>query len=172
MQNLQSSRLYYRELLPSDDIGMFALDSDPEVHRYLGNNPVKDIGQSRAMIAFVREQYRTNGIGRMAVILKETGEFTGWAGLKLETNINGHDRFYDLGYRFIREYWGNGYATEAALFFVNYGFKVLHLQKINASALTANTGSCKALQKAGLQFVETYDHEGMEAGWFEIINPG
>ena len=53
------------------------------------------------MIENIRQQYRTNGIGRMAVILKETGEFTGWAGLKLERNVNGHEQFYDIGYRFI-----------------------------------------------------------------------
>ena len=107
----------------------------------------------------------------MAAILKETGEFIGWAGLKLESNVNGHDRFYDVGYRFIERYWGNGYATEAAQFFVNYGFEILKLNIINATALTANAGSCKALQKAGLQFVETFDYNGEECKWFEMTNP-
>jgi len=124
---MESSRLTYRELLPSDDEAMFELDSNPNVHLYLGNNPATNIEQSRDYIKQVREQYRTNGIGRMAAILKETGEFIGWAGLKLESNVNGHDRFYDVGYRFIECYWGNGYATEAAQFFVNYGFEVLIL---------------------------------------------
>ena len=127
MHSLQSSRLIYRELLQSDDEAMFELDSNPNVHLYLGNNPVTNIEQSRCYIKQVRVQYRTNGIGRMATILKETGEFIGWAGLKLESNVNGHDRFYDVGYRFIECYWGNGYATEAAQFFVNYGFEVLKL---------------------------------------------
>ena len=124
---MESSRLTYRELLPSDDEAMFELDSNPNVHLYLGNNPATNIEQSRSYIKQVREQYRINGIGRMAAILKETGEFIGWAGLKLESNVNGHDRFYDVGYRFIERYWGNGYATEAAQFFVNYGFEVLKL---------------------------------------------
>ncbi|MXN90070.1 GNAT family N-acetyltransferase [Flavobacterium sp. Sd200] len=168
---LQSARLIYRELLPSDDVAMFELDSNPNVHRYLGNNPVTDIEQSRAVIAFIRQQYITNGVGRMAVILKDTGEFIGWAGLKLESNVNGHDKFYDVGYRFIERFWGNGYATEAAIFFVNYGFEALKLDKINASALSDNIGSVKALQNAGLRFVETYDYKGEEAMWLEIVNP-
>lgn len=171
MQTLQSSRLIYRELLPSDDEAMYELDSNPNVHCYLGNNPVTTIKQSRDYIAIVREQYRTNGTGRMAVVLKETGAFIGWAGLKLESNINGHNLYYDVGYRFIERYWGKGYATEAAQFFVNYGFKILKLDKINASALKANAASYKALQNAGLTFVEVYDYNGEEALWLEIVNP-
>ena len=85
---LQSQRLYYREILPTDDEAMFALDSDPEVHRFLGNNPVTDIQQSRDYIKNIRQQYPDNGIGRMAVFIKETDEFIGWAGLKLEHNVN------------------------------------------------------------------------------------
>lgn len=169
---MESTRLIYRELVLSDDIAMFELDSNPNpnVHRYLGNNPVTHIEQSREQIAFIREQYKTNGVGRMAAILKETGEFIGWAGLKLESNVNGHTAFYDVGYRFIERYWGNGYATEAAQFFVNYGFNILKLDKINASALSANIASVKALQKAGLQFIETFDYKGEEAVWLEIVN--
>ena len=168
---LESARLYYRKLLPIDDVDMFALDSNAEVHRYLHNNPYTDITQSRDYIALVRAQYEQNGIGRMATILKETGEFIGWAGLKLEHNVNGHEQFYDVGYRFIERYRGNGYATEAAIFFVNYGFEVLKLDKINASALSGNIASRKALQKAGLEFLETYDYNGEESVWLEIINP-
>jgi len=168
---MESSRLLYRELVPSDDVAMYELDSNPNVHRYLGNNPVTTIEQSRDYIAIVREQYITNGIGRMAVTLKETGEFIGWAGLKLESNVNGRNRFYDVGYRFIERYWGKGYATEAAQFFVQYGFSVLKLNKINASALKANAASYKALQNAGLTFVEVYGYNGEEALWLEIVNP-
>lgn len=170
MEYLQSPRLIYRELLPSDDLSMFELDSNPNVHRYLGNNPVTTIEQSRVYIELVSDQYKTNGIGRMAVILKDSGEFIGWAGLKLERNVNGRDWFYDVGYRLIERYWGNGYATEAAKFFIDYGFNVLKLRTINASALFANIASCKALQKAGMNIIETYDYQGEEAAWLEIIN--
>lgn len=169
---LESQRLIYRELVPSDDVHLFELDSNPEVHRYLGNNPVTSIDQVRDAIANIRGQYERNGIGRMAVILKETGEFIGWAGLKLEDQRNGHDKFYDVGYRFIQRYWGNGYATEAARFFVDYGFNVLKLPKINGSAMSANIGSCKALQNAGLKYIESYDyHDGEEVYWYEMVNP-
>lgn len=172
MPTVESARLLYRELVPSDDVYLFELDSNPEVHRYLGNNPVTSIEQVRDAIANIRGQYERNGIGRMAVILKETGEFIGWAGLKLEDHRNGHDKFYDVGYRFIQRFWGNGYATEATKFFVNYGFTILKLPKINGSAMAGNIGSCKALQNAGLKYIESYDyHEGEEVYWYEMMNP-
>lgn len=169
---LESERLLFRELLPSDAEAMFELDSNPAVHRYLGNNPVTSIDFIHEVIANVRGQYERNGIGRMAAILKSTGEFIGWAGLKLEHDVNGHDSFYDVGYRFIEIFWGNGYATEAAQFFVDYGFTVLNLPKINASAMAGNIGSRRALEKAGLKYIESYEYHGEEeVFWYEILNP-
>jgi ribosomal-protein-alanine N-acetyltransferase len=113
---IQTQRLILRELLPTDDQGMFELDSDPGVHLYLGNKPVTNIEQSRDVIAFVRRQYAELDIGRWAVIEKTTGNFVGWSGLKLITTIvNNHSNFYDIGYRFIKRYWGLGYATESAI---------------------------------------------------------
>lgn len=170
-KSIETERLYFRELEPTDDVGMFELDSNPEVHTYLGNNPVKTIEESRAAIDFIREQYRTNGIGRWAALLKETGEFIGWAGLKLERNVNGHDSHYDLGYRFIQKHWGKGYASEAAAAFVDYGFNVMNLEKINATADPSNAASRKVLERVGLKFIETFDHEGEEEVWYEMVNP-
>src|SRR5689334_14285347 len=104
---LETERLLLRELLPTDEAAMFAMDSDPEVHRYLGNKPVQKREQSRELIAFVRQQYVDNGIGRWAVVEKETGDFVGWSGLKLAPGpTNGRTNYYDLGYRFLRRYWG------------------------------------------------------------------
>jgi ribosomal-protein-alanine N-acetyltransferase len=170
-KSFETERLFFRELIASDDEAMFEMDSDPQVHLYLGNNPVKDIGQVRAAIAGIQGQYLTNGIGRWAVILKETGEFIGWAGLKLEKNVNGHEQFYDLGYRFIQRHWGKGYASEAAVAFVDYGFNVMKLEKINAYTDFPNAASRKVLEKAGLTHIETFDYEGDEATWYEIVNP-
>lgn len=94
---LPTERLYFRELMPEDDVNMFTLDSDPEVHTYLWDKTVTDIEQCRKTIEYVRSQYETRGIGRVAVIIKDTDEFIGWAGLKLElTHVNGRENgFYD-----------------------------------------------------------------------------
>ena len=88
---LETERLILRELLPTDVVGMFELDSDPEVHKYLGNNPVRTIEETREIIKIICQQYLDNGIGRWAAIEKTSGEFIGWSGLKFireyENNI-------------------------------------------------------------------------------------
>ena len=60
---IETERLVLREILPSDREAMFLLDSDPEVHRYLGGTPLTDIGQTDEVIRFIRRQYADNGIG-------------------------------------------------------------------------------------------------------------
>ena len=112
---IETERLYFSALLESDDIGIFELDADPEVHQYLGNKPIENIEQAGDTIKFIRQQYLDNGIGRFAIIEKATNNFIGWGGFKLITELtNGHQDYYDLGYRLIRKYWGKGYATESA----------------------------------------------------------
>jgi len=169
--SIETERLLLRELLPTDDVGMFELDSNPQVHIYLGNKPVTSIEQVREAIANIRQQYLENGIGRWAVILKETNEFIGWSGLKLEKNVNGYERFYDLGYRFIQKHWGKGYAYETAKAFVDFGFNEMKLEKINAYADFDNLASRRVLEKVGMRFVNAFDDEGTQEAWYEIKNP-
>ena len=166
---IETERLILRELLPTDDAGMFELDSDPEVHRYLGNKPLQNIEQGREIIAFIRRQYIDYGIGRWAVIEKATGDFMGWSGLKFfDTSVNNHTGFYDIGYRLIKQYWGRGYATESALAVLNYGFTILNLPVIYGMADVKNTASNNTLRKIGLGFVETFDYDGILHNWYEI----
>ncbi len=73
----ETDRLIVREILPSDVDGMFEMDSDPEVHKYLGNKPVTEKEQISQVIHFVRQQYIDNGIGRWAIIDKTSNEFIG-----------------------------------------------------------------------------------------------
>ncbi|XZF15487.1 GNAT family N-acetyltransferase [Chitinophagaceae bacterium MMS25-I14] len=166
----ETERLLYREIQPEDDVHMFTLDSDPLVHRYLGGKVQTNIEQAREVIRLIRDQYATNGIGRWAVIEKRTGNFTGWAGLKLmKTSVNGHINFHDVGYRFIPAYWGKGYATEAARASVQYGFETLGLTEMFGITDLDNLASFRVLQKAGLQFVETFDYgEYGTCNWLEI----
>lgn len=168
-----TERLYFREILPTDDQKFFEMDSDPEVHTYLWDKYITDIEASRKVIAWVRHQYEARGIGRVAVILKETDEFIGWAGLKLEKdNINGREGgFYDIGYRLMKKHWGKGYASEANKAWIDFGFKVLNLEKINAFAYTTNGASRRVLEKSGMKHIENFVFEGIEAAWYEIENP-
>lgn len=168
----ETERLILREILPTDIDGMFALDSDPDVHRYLGNNPVTDKSQVADVIAFIRQQYVDYGIGRWAVIDKQTDDFIGWAGLKYITDeTNGHNHYYDLGYRLIQRYWGKGIATEAALAVRQYGFDKLGLNDMYAIADCDNKGSNTILTKLGFRFVEIFQYDDISCNWYHIQKP-
>jgi len=166
---LETERLILREMIPSDDLGMFELDSNPEVHRFLGNKPVKHIEESRMYIENLRQQYTVNGIGRWAVILKETNEFIGWSGIKLiKESINNHINFYEIGYRFIQKHWGKGYATEAGLAFVDFAFNEMKVEHLYAYADAKNIASRKILEKIGMQYINSFEDDGEEAVWYEL----
>jgi len=165
----ENDRLFLRELLPADVEGMFELDSDPEVHRYLGNNPVMSKAQSADVINIIRQQYIDNGIGRWTVVDKKTNAFMGWSGLKLITaETNGHINYYDLGYRLIKKYWGQGIATETAFLSLEYAFNILHANEVFAMADIENTGSNNVLKKAGLKFMEVFEFEGLRNNWYKM----
>ncbi len=168
----ETERLLLRELLPTDDAGMYELDADPDVHVYLGQHPVQSLEESRKIIEFVREQYNQNGIGRWAVVEKETQTFVGWSGLKFILHtVNQHTNYYDLGYRFIKRYWGKGYATETAKATLAYGFNQLQLKEIYAMTHIANQASQQVLTKVGMQFIQAFVYEGEPMHWYKKINP-
>lgn len=165
----ETDRLILREIVPEDEEGLFQLDSDPEVHRFLGNRPVKNIEQTREIIQFIRKQYIDNGIGRWAIIEKDTNNFVGWTGLKLVTEItNNHVNYYDLGYRLIKSHWGKGYATETANASLQFAFEELKLKEIFAITDIRNINSKNVLEKAGLKLIETFDYDGIKHNWFNI----
>jgi len=167
---LETDRLYFRELLPSDVEFMFELESDPAVVQYAGDAPLTHRDQAHQRIEGIRKQYQDYGVGRWAAVLKDTNEFIGWAGLKYIQELNGRTDNYDLGYRFLRQYWGKGYATESAKAFVRYGFDDLKLTRISATADVRHVASVKVLEKCGLRFTNTFMDEGNLCGWYEMVN--
>jgi [ribosomal protein S5]-alanine N-acetyltransferase len=165
----ETERLILREMLPEDEMGLYELDSDPEVHRYLGNKPIHNIEQARESIRLIREQYIDHGIGRWAIIEKSTNGFIGWAGLKfVKEKINNHTNYYDLGYRLIKKYWGKGFATEVATASLNYGFDKLKLPEIFAMADIENAGSNNVLKKLGLKLMDTFEYDGVVHNWYHM----
>ena len=166
---IETERLILREMLPTDMDEMFELESDPEVHKYIGNNPKTNKQQVIEIIDNIRQQYKDNGIGRWIVIDKKSHELIGWSGLKFITELtNNHKNYYDLGYRLKKKFWGQGFATETAFAFLGYAFEKLNAPKVYAMANVENDGSNKVLKKAGLKFIETFDFDGTEHNWYKI----
>lgn len=172
---VETDRLVLRELLDTDIEGMFALDSDAEVHKYLGNNPIKTMDEAQKNIDYIRMQYEKYGIGRWAAIEKSSGDFIGWTGLKMnfENEMNEHTDFIDVGYRFIKKYWGKGYATESGKASVQYGFDRMGYKTIYGMAELENTASRNALLKIGLTHINDfiYEPENLPLAWYKIRKP-
>lgn len=166
---VETERLLLREILSTDIEGMFDLDANSEVHKYLGNKPVKSKEESAEVINFIRQQYIDNGIGRWAIIDKKTNDFIGWTGLKYETELtNNHQNYYDIGYRLRKKYWGKGIATESALAMLEYAFDQLQVNEVYAMADCENDGSNKILKKIGLNYIEKFILDGVEHNWYKI----
>jgi len=165
----ETERFKIREINFNDIEGMYKLDSNPNVHEYLGNKPIYNKEDARKTVEFIRKQYVENGIGRWAIINKANNEFVGWTGFKWITEeTNGRKNYYDLGYRLTEENWGKGIATETAIGSLKYGFENLKTDRIIAIADCNNEGSNKILKKIGMKFIEKFLYHGVEHNWYEI----
>ena|SRR5690554_1989089 len=165
----ETNRLILRVLTPTDLHEVFALDSDPEVHRFIGDNPSTSELQSIQSIEEKIAQNKEYGVGRWAIIDKESNDFIGWAGLKFVADETNHiSNYYDLGYRLNQKFWGKGYATEAAIAILKYGFHVLNINTIYAMAEYKNIASHKVLEKIGVEFIEIFEFEGTKYKWYKI----
>ena len=96
-------------------------------------------------------QFRSDesaGLGRFACVEKSTGRVIGVTGLRPEPEYGG----YAFGYRILPEYWGQGFATEAATTLLQYGYHQLKLPHIVATVFPQNVASVRVLEKIGLVF--------------------
>lgn len=167
--HIETDRLLMRDLMDEDVNGMFAMDSDAEVHTFLGNRPISTLEEAQKMIDSIKQQYIENGIGRWAVVEKESGNFIGWSGFKLITDvIDGRSNFYDLGYRFIKQYWGKGYATETAIASLNHGFSKLDYEEICGMADVNHIASNAILQKIGLVKRNEFTFDGSLHNFYSL----
>jgi RimJ/RimL family protein N-acetyltransferase len=85
---------------------------------------------------------------RFAVTLRDSGDFCGGVGLRIER----WQQHAELGYWLGVPYWGKGYATECARAVVRFGFDTLKLHRIFASHFAHNLASGRVLRKIGMQY--------------------
>lgn len=168
---LETPRLLLREMRYEDAQALFDMDCNPNVHTYLWQKPVVHIDEVHAYIDMVRQQYNDNGIGRFVAIIKETNELIGWTGIKFVNDHieNGNTNFYDYGYRLNEKFWNKGYATEASIAWLDYGFNQMNIKEMNAYTHAENRASNHVLQKVGFNFVEDYpDKDGIIWKWWQL----
>ena len=164
---IETDRLLLRRFTEDDASLLYELNLDPEVIRYT-HDPVIDVEHAKKVLnEVILPQYILYGHGRWVVHLRSNLGFTGWCGLKYLSETNE----VDLGYRFMKKFWGNGYATEAALACIEYGFGKLDLRQIVGRALPGNLASIKVLEKCGMKYL----HEEVVHGYlhkiYQVTNP-
>ncbi len=144
----ETPRLIIRPALLEDAQNLLALNSDPDVVRYTGDGSLKDKLEAESLIKDrMMPQFEKYKMSRFMVFLKDE-TFIGWSGLKFFPETNE----VDLGYRFMKKFWGFGYATESSKVWFKYGFETLNLTRIIAKAMPENTASIKVMQKLGMTF--------------------
>lgn len=147
---IQTDRLLLRPFVLEDAEEMYALNADPAVMQYVPDPPFEEVAAARQFLAAYLPLYAT-GFGRLALIRQSDDVFLGWCGIKDRGEGVG-----DIGFRLHRRFWGQGYATEAALFCLEDAKQRLGLGRVIGHAATENWASRRVLEKIGLQEVGTF----------------
>lgn len=167
---IETDRLVLRRFTPDDLDAVEALDADPAVMRYItGGLPTpRDELRDDYLPSWLAYYDRGDRYGFWAAIEKGSGTFLGWFHLRPEDHDP--DDEPELGYRLRADAWGRGYATEGSIALVRKAFEELGARRVYATAMAANTGSWRVMEKAGLRFVRTFHQpwpyriEGEELG--------
>jgi RimJ/RimL family protein N-acetyltransferase len=146
--SLPTARLWLRDLREADIAPICRYCADPEVSRYMlpgqadPNQITQKIQQSIADTG--RQPRRYYGLG---VVLQSEERLIGTCTLSLVRQ----EALAFIGWDFDRDYWCQGFATEAARALVDYTFQELPPVRISAHAVAANHASRRVMQKIGMR---------------------
>ena len=167
---LTTERLLLRQLTEDDADHLLALDSDPEVMRFIGPFTLPDREA-------YRQQIRTRNLphyehfadrGCWAVQERSGGDFLGWIFLRpaLDGRFAAAAQFQaddaELGYRFRKAAWRQGYATEVARALVQRAFDRPDTARVVASALVGNVASWRVMENVGMKRVGLFELAGYD----------
>jgi RimJ/RimL family protein N-acetyltransferase len=146
---LETDRLILRKFSVEDAPFILELVNQPAFLRFIGDKGVRTLDEARDYILQGPvDSYDRLGFGVYRVELKENGTAIGLCGLIKRESLED----VDIGYAFLPEFWGKGYAFEAAAAMMEFGKSAFGLQRIVAIVSTENYGSIKVLEKIGLKF--------------------
>lgn len=145
---IETDRLILRPWRDSDRAPFAAMGADPEVMRFLG--PLMTRAESDAIVDRIQGQIERDGHGFWAVERKADGAFLGFCGAKV-AEVGPLTGEPELGWRFARAYWGQGYAREAAEASRDWVFDVLGKRLVFAMTVLANRSSWGLMERIGLR---------------------
>jgi RimJ/RimL family protein N-acetyltransferase len=152
---IESSRLNLRQISADDAAFMFTLLNDPSWLRYIGDRGVRTLEDARLYILNgAIENYARLGYGFYLVELKDDALPIGMCGLAKRDYLDDAD----IGFAFLPQYCGQGYALEAAAATLSYARQHLGLQRVLATTRLDNSRSEKLLVALGMQLEKIIPH--------------
>lgn len=149
MKVLETDRLIVRWLSTRDAEFILQLLNEPSWLRFIGDKGVRNLEDARSYIlSGPVEMYHRMGFGLYLVELKTERIPVGICGLIKRDSLED----VDIGFAFLPEHWGKGYAYEAAAAVIEHGIRTLGLKRIVAITSLDNDSSIRLLEKLGLRF--------------------
>ena len=146
---IETKRLEISRLELTDAGFIHQLVNDPDFIHYIGDRQVRTIDDARGYIEKgPLKSYSLNGFGLYSIKVKDSDMLIGICGLIKRTELED----IDIGYAFLSQYRGKGYAYEATEAVLEYGKNELRLKRIIAITTTDNLPSIRLLEKAGFGF--------------------
>jgi [ribosomal protein S5]-alanine N-acetyltransferase len=141
---------------------MHALWIDPDVRRYLWDDIIITRDRAAEAVAASVSDFEHHAYGLWAVHLKLTGALGGFCGLRST------DDAPELLYGFVREYWGLGYATEAAGAVLDHAFRTLRMPAVDAATDAPNRASMRVLERLAMTFVRRAVVGGLDTVFYTV----
>jgi RimJ/RimL family protein N-acetyltransferase len=162
---LETSRLTLRPFVDGDFEAVLAMQSDPEVMRYLYSEPrspeeTRDLlGRKIAGSAWANEDDWMSA----AVVERESGTIVGDVAFHW---VSERDKTAEIGFILDPRHQGNGYATEAARALLDWGFGTAGLHRVIGRAEARNTASSRVLEKLGMRLeAHLAENEWIKGEW-------
>ena len=171
---LHTERLSLRAMHPIDAEDMFDYSSREDVTKYLLWSPHASLSYTRDYLRYVHGRYSLGDFYDWAIIDQASRRMIGTCGF---TRINPENDSAEIGYVLHPDFWGKGYALEAAKTVVNFGFEALGLHRIEAKFMEGNERSRRVMEKLGMSFEGYHKDEIFVKGSYRtvgvcaIINP-
>jgi RimJ/RimL family protein N-acetyltransferase len=145
---LTTDRLVLRPLVMDDLDALAALHAERSFWRYpFGRG--WSTSETESFLERTIERYEDPGVAVSAVVVADTGDLAGWAGLSIPTFLPEILPAVEVGWRLGERYRGRGFATEAGRAWVRYGFEDLRLPSIVSIYEPENTASGAVMERLG-----------------------
>lgn len=165
MRRLKSERLILRQWLDSDRLSLAKMNADPEVMRFFETRLSK--AQSDVQFDRLQKFIASRGWGFWAVENKLNKQFLGFVGLNEPSVELPFSPCVEIGWRLVKECWGQGYATEAAKTALEFAFETLDLQEVVSFTASSNLPSIKVMQSIGMsESDERFMHPSLPKGHY------